>query len=75
MELLRHPQKGDDIKGYIVKGIIKEKRHGILCVWYKLEHPTNKNRRIIGYNPKNKRVDACFATYPGLHNACNYRTW
>jgi hypothetical protein len=74
MQLEQHPQKNDVINNYKVVGVIKEKRHGLLFVWFKVKNEKNGERRLWGYNPENMKLGN-FRTFDGLGGVQHYRTW
>lgn len=73
-QLQQHPRMNDVIKDYKVCGVIKEKRHGMLFVWFKVENQKNGDRRLWSYNPDNMKLSN-FRTYNGLGGVTQYRTW
>ena len=74
MQLEQHPRMDDVIKNYKVCGVIKEKRHGLVFVCFKVENQKNGNRRLWNYNPENMKLGN-FRTYDGLGGVTQYRTW
>lgn len=74
MKLQQHPRLNDLVKGYKICGVIKEKRHGMTFVWFKVENQKTGARRQWEYNVENMEL-MNFRKHGGIGAVDAYLTW